>query len=313
MTAWRRRGVVVAPPATHGWWRRSAGIPTCLPLADDLWRVWFGGRDAHGRAGVLCADLDPRDGLRVRAVHDVPTLGRGAAGAFDEAGLWVSAVVADGDRLLAWYTGMRLGGEGRYALAIGLAESRDGGLTFRKPGDGPVLASAPDHASFATTPCVRRTPAGYAMWYSHGLGWRDVGGRREPFYELRVAHSRDGIAWMPAAAPALSIDGTPWGGLTRPWLDDDGATLWFSARGPAAFRGPSADAYRLYRAPVDGERVRAGAIEPVDFVPPPRPGDWDGWMQVAPCVVRAGGRRVLFYNGDDFGAAGFGWAEAEDA
>lgn len=315
MSGWQRRGLVVTPSADHRWWRGTAGIPTCLPLHARLWRVWFGGRDAEGRAGVLCADLDPGDGMRVLAVREVPGLERGADGAFDSAGLWVSAAVAVDGRVMLWYTGMRRARDVPHELAIGLATSDDGGLTFRKAGDAPVLESPPGRPRFVTTPCVRRSGTGFSMWYSSGTQWRDVDGKPEPFYDLRLAHSVDGAAWSMAAAPVLELEGSPWAGLTRPWVEDgeDASTLWFSARGSSGFRGPSSAAYRLYRARLVAGRVQDGSITPVEFSPQPRPDDWDGWMQVAPCVVAHDGRRVMFYNGNDFARAGFGYAVEADA
>ena len=38
---------------------------------------------------------------------------------------------------------------------------------------------------------------------------------------------------------------------------------------------------------------------------------WDSQMQAYPAVVTAGGRTYLFYNGNDYGREGFGYAELE--
>ena len=313
MTVWRRQGLVVTPSADHRWWRSSAGIPTCLPLGPRLWRIWFGGRDSDGRAGVLCADVDPADGMRVIAIRDVPGLERGPEGAFDSAGLWISAALSVEGRVMLWYTGMRLASDVPHELAIGLAISYDGGLSFRKAQPGPVLESPAGYPRFVTTPCVRRGPTGFSMWYSNGLAWRHVGGKLEPFYDLRVAHSDDGAVWRCVDEPVLGLEGSTWAGLTRPWVEesDDHSMLWFSARGGSTFRHPSNDAYRLYCAGLVDGRVAPGSISPLQFTPPAQPGDWDGWMQVAPCVVAHEATRVMFYNGNDFSRMGFGYAVQE--
>jgi hypothetical protein len=36
---------------------------------------------------------------------------------------------------------------------------------------------------------------------------------------------------------------------------------------------------------------------------------WDSTMIAYPCVLEVDGRRLMFYNGNGFGAEGFGWAE----
>jgi hypothetical protein len=280
-------------------------------MHDRLWRIWFGGRDAQGRAGVLCVDVDPADRMRVLALRDAPGLERGSDGAFDSAGLWASAVLEVDGRILLWYTGMRLGHGVPHELAIGLACSEDGGLSFRKAGSQPVLSSG--QPSFATTPCVRRIGTGFEMWYSAGKGWVDAGNRLEPTYDIRRAESADGRHWVPDPAPVVALEGTAWAGLTRPWVEAGAGadTLWFSARGGGTFREPSAQAYRLQRGPLREGTVPAGEIESLRLEPPPRPEDWDGWMQTCACIVPFGGTRVMFYNGNAFSRTGFGYAIEE--
>jgi hypothetical protein len=48
----------------------------------------------------------------------------------------------------------------------------------------------------------------------------------------------------------------------------------------------------------------------VQFENPPVTGDFDSWMQAYACVVPHGEDLVMFYNGNDFGRAGFGWARS---
>jgi hypothetical protein len=50
--------------------------------------------------------------------------------------------------------------------------------------------------------------------------------------------------------------------------------------------------------------------EPIRFANPPERGDWDGEMQAYASIAAAPDRLMMFYNGNGFGAQGFGWAEA---
>ncbi len=277
-TVWRRKGLVMTPPVGHAWCDSCAGVPTCLPIGERLWRIWFGARDAQGRAGILCADLDPGAQMQVLALRAVPGLQHGGAGAFDSAGIWPASVLQVDGRILLWYTGMRLGGSTPYELAIGLATSDDGGITFRKQQDEPVLRGRAGELAFVTTPCVRHAGTGFEMWYSQGTTWRDTGGnggKPDPRYDLRCATSPDGVCWDVRQAPLIALDDTPWAALTRPWVDGTGddATLWFGARGEADFRAPSADAYRLFQVPLRQNRVRLDEVAEVVFTPAPMAGD----------------------------------------
>jgi hypothetical protein len=41
------------------------------------------------------------------------------------------------------------------------------------------------------------------------------------------------------------------------------------------------------------------------------PSGWDSRMQAYPAVVQSGQRTFMFYNGNDYGREGFGYAELE--
>ncbi|MFG1404196.1 hypothetical protein [Xanthobacter sediminis] len=290
-------------------------MPTCLPFNDRLWRIWFGGRDGQRRSRPLCVDVDPGDGMRILALRDVPGLDLGREGAFDSAGLWPSAVLETEGRVMMWYTGMRLDHPWPYSLAIGLAVSRDGGLSFEKQGEGPVLPAG-EAGRFATSPCVRRVGRGFEMWYSRCTYWRATGpeGALDPYYDIQHRTSPDGVTWVEADTPVLALDGTGWAGLTRPWLDDCGPEpiLWFSARGPEQFRQPSEAAYRIYGAPWRGRSIASADITPAALVPAPVPDDWDSWMRTCACVTPYRGGAVMLYHGNDFGSTGFGYAVSEE-
>jgi hypothetical protein len=44
---------------------------------------------------------------------------------------------------------------------------------------------------------------------------------------------------------------------------------------------------------------------------PPSPEGWDSVMCAYPSVVDAGGKRLMFYNGNGFGQSGIGYAVLE--
>jgi len=250
--------------------------------------------------------------MRVLAFHDCPGLERGGLPAFDSAGLWPCSVLRVDGRIFLWYTGMRLIQQAPYQNAIGLAISDDDGLSFQKVTDQPIIPLGPDETHFAFTPAVERSADGFVMWCSACTDWRHIAGHLEPFYDIRVAHSSDGIQWTLRQQPVVSIEGTPWAGLARPWVDRTREPrLWWSARGATDFRAPSDQAYHLYSAPLHDFDIDPKAIEPTIFTPDPQDGEWDSWMQAYCCVLPHQNNRILLYNGNDFGCQGFGYALAE--
>ncbi len=277
-------------------------------MNERLWRVYFAARDAVPCSRILCADIDPGDGFRVLRVHPEPVLDLGAAGTFDSHGMGPSTVLVVDGRIHLYYTGIARRSDVPYQTAIGLAVSADG-LSFRKASGGPVLSTGPRDPFFMSTPHVRRTATGFEMWYASGVEWRNIEGRLEPFYVLRRTRSDDGIIWSLATELALGFDSEGEAGLVRPWVmaRRDGFDLWYCSRGGERFREPGLTAYRLRHATTnrDGGRISNKAIE---FQNPPAGGEWDDWMQAYPCVEALGKDLIMFYNGNDFGRGGFGYA-----
>jgi hypothetical protein len=196
----------------------------------------------------------------------------------------------------------------RAQVSIGLAVSEDG-LRFRRAFAGPVHGIGPFDPYFASAPTVLRTDDGYRMWYVGGRQWREVDGFLDPLYEIRTTRSDDGVIWDPRSRTAVGLRPPLEASLGRPWITDNGRgrRLWLSRRGDS-YRGPGDGAYHLVSIAADTQDSFAGPAEPVRFENPPVAGDFDSWMQAYGCVVPHGEDLVMFYNGDDFGKAGFGWA-----
>ena len=100
-------------------------------------------------------------------------------------------------------------------------------------------------------------------------------------------------------------------GLVRAWVleNADGYEMWFCSRGRYDDADSRARNYRLgYATSKDALTwSRNDALQ--TFVNPPKPGDWDAEMQCYPCVARYKGDDYLFYCGNGYGVAGFGYAK----
>ncbi len=305
---WHREGLLVAVKQNHPWWVSHAQMPTALPLSDRLWRIYFGARDCDNCTRSLAVDLDPGDNMRIVAEHFDPLLDRGPPGAFDHEGASPSAVLDVDGQVRLYYVGVVVRKDVRSHAGIGLAVSDDG-LIFRKPFRGPVHGTGPFDPYFSSAPVVRRNERGYRMWYVGGTEWRQVKGVLDPFYEIRTTHSPDGLIWDARSETAVPQQPAWIAGLGRPWITQqhDGLRLWFSRRGKA-YRVAGDDAYRLMSVRVEERGICVGQVEPVMFDNRPAAGDFDSWMQAYACVLPYKDDLIMFYNGDDFGRGGFGWA-----
>lgn len=308
---WERRGLLVAPPIAHARWTTHAQAPTVLPLAPDRWRVYFGGRDATNCSRIFCADLDPEADFRIIRLYDEAVIECGEPGAFDVHGMAPAAVLSVGAQVWLYYSGIAQRRDVPYQIAVGLAVSDDCGLRFRRACCGPVMAPGPHDPFFVSAPSVWRESGHFRAVYCSATQWRQHKGQWESFYHLRTAMSPDGVHWTLDAEPALDLaDGEA--GLGRPCVlpYPTGLRMWFSHRGVDRFRSRDGDAYRLqHAASTAGGRWQRDASD-LAWSPPPVPADWDAWMQAYPCVLPWRDGLVMFYNGNDFGRGGFGWAFA---
>jgi hypothetical protein len=309
---WRKRGLVFRAEGQGGcqrnWMASHAQVPTVL-LLPDRFRVFVASRPRPGLSLTGWVDLDRGDPMRVMGVSPAPILDPGPPGSFDEHGVMPSAIVEDGGEIRLYYSGWcRLAGGAPYHNTTGLAVSEDGGTTFRRLCPGPVLDRAPQEPFSATSPWVLRDGADWHAFYSSGLAWIEVEGKPEHVYDIRHATSADGITWQRGLPPAIpQRHGQE--ALTRPTIlrEADGSwAMWFCHRGSRGFRG-GGDAYRMgfARATDLGAWTRDDAAAGIDI----SEGAFDSDMVAYPCVIEADGRRLMFYNGNGFGQAGFALAE----
>lgn len=307
--AWSRPRFVFRPTGEYAWSRTHAQVPTALVL-DDKVRVFYATRDDQGRSLTGFVDLDLDDLSRIIYVHKEPVLGLGRLGTHDEDGVMVGAVVADANRLLMYYTGWSRGKTVPYRVSVGLAASMDGGFTFERLFEGPILDRTPLEPYMTMSPSVLPDPSGlWHMWYGSGIGWIEVEDKIEPLYVVKYAESRDGLTWVQPNLLCIRQQ-HPLEANTRPSVirNLDGYEMWFSYRHSRDFRD-GAGAYRMGHAiSVDG-KVWTDRSDPDDLKP--SGSEWIANMAAYPNVVEVKGRRIMFLNGNGFGRSGFGYVVHE--
>ncbi|MBR9653346.1 hypothetical protein [Thalassovita aquimarina] len=296
---WHRKGLFVTPQGDG--WHSHAQIPTVLPLSDRLWRIYFGARDAANRSRVMAVDVDPVCDMAIRQWHNAPLLAASGPGRFYCDGNAPSSILQETDRYLLYFTGIQQTPGAAYNTRIGLARGDDGLRFSVLP--YPVSVTTNDDQSFVSVPFVLPVGDGYRMWYVTGYG------SPEDFrYSIRTCASDDPHIWASGSVPAVVPHGL-YAALTRPWVTDwrGQRRLWFSERGDD-FRKGGSHPYRLSWCPIDERGIASGPATPVAYANPPRPGDFDDWMQAYAAVMPHGDRLIMVYNGNEFGRDGIGWA-----
>jgi predicted GH43/DUF377 family glycosyl hydrolase len=316
MFRWIKLGKVFTPQEIGGrpWLKEFAQAPATL-IGDDFVRVYFSCRppaDAEGRYVSYSAwvDLDRADLFKVRAVAPAPILALGGLGEFDEFGTYPVSVIPDGEAIRAYYGGWTRCVSVPFNVAIGVAESRNGGVSFEKLGTGPVLGYSPDEPFVLSGPKVRRFNGEWQLFYIAGRKWKMVDGRPEPVYKIRMATSDDGLNWRKLNRDLIE---------SRVETDEAQASpdvffangkyhMFFCYRYSSDFRGKQYG-YRIgYAVSTDLEHwERDDAKAGIDVSEQ----GWDAEMISYPHVFELDGRIYMAYLGDQVGRYGFGLAVLE--
>lgn len=201
MFQWIKLGKVFTPQNVGGrhWLKEFAQAP-CALVFDNFVRVYFSCRpevDGNGQYVSYSAyvELDCSDLFKILHIAEQPILNLGGIGEFDEFGTYPVTVIRFQNEVRAYYAGWTRCESVPFNVAIGMATSLDGGRTFTKLGNGPVLSYSPDEPFVLSGPKIRRFNGVWYLWYIAGRKWKIVSGKAEPVYKIRMAMSEDGIHW----------------------------------------------------------------------------------------------------------------------
>lgn len=302
---WRKLGIVWKPDGGEAWARTHAAAPTPFRLNERVIRVFVTCLDDKGRGRPGYVDVAADRPTRVLGVLRRPSLDIGEPGAFDDNGLMAIGIVEAGPGVLfMYYAGFELCTKIRYRILTGLAISKDGGASFTRHGRAPILDRSDDELFFRGGPFAMLDNGVFRLWYVAGSEWTEIDGKSMPVYDLRYQESRDGIHWAPKGRPSMTLTGKDEHGFGRPWVVRRGPNdyqLFYS------IRRRSLSAYRLgYAESSDGINwTRKDEEMGLDVTP----GAFDSDAIMYSAVISVGDRTFCFYNGNNFGAQGFGVAE----
>ena len=291
---WRPCGTLFHARRIGDWSVTHAALPI-VDSRDGSLCLYFTARDArgHGQIGRATVSLDPP---RVLATGEHPVLTPGRLGAFDDSGVTGSCLVRDGDRLRLYYTGWNRGVTVPFYLAAGVAESTDGGRTFTRLSDAPLLERSAVDPLLTASPWVLRDGGRWRMWYISATAWDLIDGQPRHAYHIRYAESDDGLAWRREGRVAIDYATPREYAFGRPCVVADAGVyrMWYCVRGEVYHLGYAESADGLSWLRMDEAAGLAGDPE-----------------VAYPVVFDHAGRRWLLYNESDYGRSGIALAVAE--
>jgi hypothetical protein len=284
---------------------------------DDFVRVYFSTRavDVTGKFLSHIAFIDMGKNMRdIQRVSDRTVISLGGLGCFDEHGIFPMNVLRVGDVIYGYTCGWNRRVSVSVDTAIGLAISRDDGLTFERVGAGPVLASSLHEPCLVGDAFVRQIGGSFHMWYIFGTGWKRFSPESTPDRTYKIGHaiSSDGVHWQKEEARQIIADrlGPDESQALPTVIEIDGRHhMFFCYRQSFDFRANRERGYRIGHASSDN--LMHWERDDDDPRLEGEAGAWDSDMQCYPHVFKCDDRVYLLYNGNLFGRDGFGLAVLE--
>lgn len=303
-----KQGVVYKPYEDKEWAKTHAQVPTIDVVDEKTWRVYYATRDTENRSRISYIDVEAGNPERVLYVHDQPVLSLGRLGTFDDCGVMPSWIVTHNGLKYLYYIGWTVRNTIPYHNSVGVAVSRDGGRTFSRLSEGPLLGTTFSEPFFTGTSCVLVEDGLWRMWYLSCTKWEIHEGKPEPYYHIKYAESQDGIHWVREGTVAIDYTSEAEGGIVKASvLKENGKyKMWYSYRASHGYRKDVSKSYRIgYAESQDGKRwTRMDHEAGIDV----SENGWDSEMLAYPHVVLHGNTKFMFYNGNGFGRSGFGYA-----
>jgi hypothetical protein len=284
---------------------------------DNFVRIYFSTRsvDTNGKFLSHIAFVDMRKNLReVIGVSDQTVIPLGGLGCFDEHGIFPMNVVRHDDLVYGYTCGWNRRVSVSVDTAVGLAISRDNGLTFERIGSGPVLAASLHEPCLVGDGFVLVIDGVFHMWYIFGTGWKKYAPDAAPDRTYKIGHatSPDGVNWTKEESRLIISDQLgPDESQALPTVVKIGSRyhMFFCYRESFDFRKAKGRGYRIGHAWSDdlSNWTRDDDTPKLDGTP----GAWDSDMQCYPHVFECDSKVYLLYNGNEFGRHGFGVAELQ--
>ncbi len=297
-----KRGLIYCPKGEHLYDKDSFMTPNVLKMSDGIIRIWGGVRDDFGRSRIICIDVDENDPKKVLHVYDPPALDIGKSGCFDDNGVILGDIILSGNSLYMYYVGFQHVEKVKFFAFTGLAISNDGGITFSRYSEVPVMDRSSNGRFGRCIHTVLWEDNVFKIWYAIINDWIMINGISYPVYDIWYTESKDGIHF--SLSDSVCCIRTK---------DDE-----YRIGRPKVYR--TADGYEMFytRDTVHKEYIPGYAISKDGINWERRDDDfrllksdygWDSQMTCYPVKLNTSDKTFIFYNGNGMGKTGVGYAE----
>lgn len=299
---WKKLGRIFVAQGQRNWIHSHTQMPVCLYLYGDIYRIYFGTRNANNQPSVGFIEINIKQPQKILKISEDSVLGPGPLGYFDDNGLYPGSIVEYEGKLWMYYMGRSNGVDGLYYMAIGLAVSIDNGKTFVRYSDAPIMSRSEYDPWMVSTPFVLKESSQWRMYYLSGIECKRVNSKLSSFYNIKYAESQDGLHWIRHGHVAIDFTNGETN-IAAPCVlkSSDLYEMWFCSSSSTGYRigyATSPDGLIWHRN--DGKIGIALSTS-----------GWDSEAMAYPHVFFHKKRKYMIYSGNSNGKAGIGLARLE--
>ncbi len=295
---WEKQGQIFQVESQHPKLKTHAANPLAVSLKDDIYRVYYSGRDDGNKSSVGYIDID----IVKQAVVNYPdhvAFEYGAADSFYSHGVSIGNMYRQGDKNYILFMAWQIPEGGHWRGDVGQLEvSKDLG-TLSLSANNPFMTSDNDDPVSLSYPWVMHHEGIYKMWYGSTVEWD--AGNGEMLHVIKYATSEDGENWQKYGQAVPSTLGEAQA-FSRPTVlyKQSKYHMWYS------YRSGTGQTYRIgYSTSNDGLQWQNNLLNAGIDVSMT---GWDSEMICYPYVFEHRGQTYMLYNGNGYGREGFGLA-----
>jgi len=296
-------GLIFEPKGQFDWVITHASHAFAMHIEDDMYRIYFHSRNRENKGQPGYIEINIKNPTKTLFVSPEPVVRLGKPGLFDDSGVLGPWIVENNGFLYMYYSGWMRGVSVPYYAAIGLALSKDGGKTFKKYSEAPIMDRNKIDPYMTQSNCVLKEKQSWRMWYTSAKDFKIENGKPRYYYHIKYAESDDGINWVRKGIVCIDFIYKDEYAIGRPCVvKEDGIyKMWYSY---------AIEAYRIgYAESDDGINwVRKDEEVGIDA----SKSGWDSKMIEYAFVFKHKNRKYMLYNGNDYGKTGLGLAVSSE-
>lgn len=304
---WKKKGLIYSSPFDRSWRDNSALTPTAIQLNDTVIRVYVSFRDTDGVGRIGFVDVDSENPGVVKNISDVPVLDIGQAGMFDDNGIILGDIIKVQDKLYMYYVGFQLVKKVKFLAYSGLAIGSLDGNSFVRHSESPILDRNDEGKYIRAIHSVIFEDNKFRIWYAVGNGWERINGTEFPQYDINYTESDDGFS-IPIGKKVICNNRDNFEyriGRPRVYKLGNQYLMNFTY-------GTTDDRYKAGQA-LSKDGLNWKRCDETLGINLSEEG-WDSRHLSYPSVLTTNqGKTFMFYNGNDMGREGFGYAELVDS